>query len=382
MLGYVFRRLRRSPARAVGIVLFAALVAAALCGLHAGNVSARQHYEEIYRQIPVTCVVTDPTGERTDGLNIPDWAVWPFTGKYTTTLSDMLTDVQIKGSQALEGDLSKYVLTGITSTEIATELWPENGCEIDWSPGYDESLFQGGENACIIPEKLLLDYPDTANTLELTLQGTDGVSYMYTMTIAGVYYGGKGNAAYCSWARLVGIWDQMGTREQADAIRATLRDNDELETFRAVAGEWFSEPDRNASQTSWEGLALDINDTQLRQASQSLRNSLRVNQISALLIFAFSVAAGFLVGFLTVRARKREIALMRTMGTPNGKIYLGMVLEQMLCIVLGVAVGGAYGRWQPADQLGSLIGVYFVGLTAALAIFLRTNLLAGAKEEE
>lgn len=382
MLKYIFKRLRRSPAPAIGVVLFAAIVAAALCGLHAGNVAAQQNYEEIYRQIPVTCVVTDQTGERTDGLNIPRSAVWAFTRKYITTLSDMLTDVQIKGSQSLDGDLSKYTLTGITSTGIATELWLENGCVIDWADGYDESLFQSGENACIVPEVLLEDYPESACSLEISLRGADGAAYEDTMLIAGTYYGGSGRVIYCSWDRLVEIWAATGMSEQADSIRATLRDNDQLEAFREAASMWFAEPDRNAAQTSWEALALDINDSQLRQASQSLQNSLKVNRLSTYLIFAFSVCAGFLIGFLMIRQRRREIALMRTMGTPDRAVWASFTLEQMLCVILGAAIGGAYFRWVPIGRLAVFAVVFFVGLNVALLIFLRSRLLTAIKEEE
>ncbi len=382
MLIYILKRMRRSPVPVIGVILFAAVVAAALCGLHAGNVSAQEHYEEIYGQIPVTCTVTDQTGERTDGLNIPNWAVWVFTGKYMTTLSDMLTDVQIKGSYPLEGDLSKYALTGITSTQIAVELWPENGCVIDWAPGYDESLFQSGSNACIVPAKLLEDYPEAPSTLEISLQGTDGTVYEDTMTIAGIYNGGRGKAIYCSWDLLVEKWEQMGIREQADSIRATLRNNGELEVFRETAKQWFAEPDRNASQTGWESLALDVNDSQLRQADQSLQNSLKVNQLSTYLIFAFSVGVGFLIGFLMIRQRSREIALMRTMGTSNRAVWSSFALEQMLCVILGAAIGGAYFRWVPIERLVIFAVVFFVGLNVALLIFLRSRLLTAIKKEE
>lgn len=382
MLRYILKRLRRSPVTAVGVVLFAAVVSAALCGLHAGNVSAQRHYEEIYRQIPVTCALTDQTGERTDGLNIPSWAVWAFTGKYTTTLSDMLTDVQIKSTYPLDGDLHEYALTGITSTQIARELWPENGCVIDWAPGYDESLFQSGGNACIVPEKLLEKYPEPPLSLEISLQGIGGVPYEDTMIIAGTYYGGKGQAIYCSWDRLVKIWDQIELDERADSIRATLRNNDELETFREAAKGWFAEPDRNAAQTGWEELALDINDSQLRQAAQSLQNSLKVNQLSTYLIFAFSVGAGFLIGFLMIRQRGREITLMRTMGTPNQAVWASFALEQMLCVILGAVIGGMYFRWVPIERLVIFDVAFFVGLNVALLIFLRSRLLTAIKKEE
>ena len=98
--------------------------------------------------------------------------------------------------------------------------------------------------------------------------------------------------------------------------------------------------------------------------------------------FALSAGAGFFVGFLMIRQRKREIALMRTLGTRNGAVYLGFALEQILCVVVGAALGGAPFGWHPVERLLIFIGIYFIGLTAALLVFLHQNLLSTLKEGE
>ena len=129
-------------------------------------------------------------------------------------------------------------------------------------------------------------------------------------------------------------------------------------------------------------LALDINDYQLTQADLTLRNSMRVNELVTLLVFVASAVAGFLVGFLMIRTRKREITLMRTLGCSNGRIYVEFAWEQLLCILLGVLIGGGYTMWQPMWKLALFVVVMFVGLSAALIVFLNNNLLTTAKEEE
>ena len=73
---------------------------------------------------------------------------------------------------------------------------------------------------------------------------------------------------------------------------------------------------------------------------------------------------------------------MRTMGTPNRSVYFGFALEQMLCVIVGIVLGGANHQWQPINRLGTLVVTYFIGLTTALLIFLRKNLLASIKEDE
>ena len=73
---------------------------------------------------------------------------------------------------------------------------------------------------------------------------------------------------------------------------------------------------------------------------------------------------------------------MRTMGTPNGKIYMSFAVEQMLCVIAGTVAGAASHNWQPLTQLSIFVGIYFTGLSAALLFFLRSNLLTDIKKDE
>ena len=83
-----------------------------------------------------------------------------------------------------------------------------------------------------------------------------------------------------------------------------------------------------------------------------------------------------------IRQRKREISLMRTLGTPNWKILLEFAAEQLLCLLAGTIVGGLFFLWQPIQRLGLFVLVYALGLCAALVIFLNSNLLTNLKEAE
>jgi hypothetical protein len=73
---------------------------------------------------------------------------------------------------------------------------------------------------------------------------------------------------------------------------------------------------------------------------------------------------------------------MRTLGEANGRVYCSFALEQMVCVILGTAAGGAYFAWQPVGRLLLFALIYFVGLSAALLVFLRKNLLSTMKEDE
>ena len=210
-------------------------------------------------------------------------------------------------------------------------------------------------------------------------------SYSGELEIAGLYNSEDTATIYCPWDTYAAILRNMGTLASADSLSAVLRDNRKLEEFRELSGRWFMEPTPKAAGMEYMNgyyYALDINDSQLLQADTNLKNSMAVNRIAVIVVFIMSTIAGALVGFLMIRNRKREIIIMRTVGTPDHRIYTSFVLEQLACVTPGILVGGAYFLWNPLSWLALFAGVYFVGLSAAVLLSLKKNLLATIKEDE
>ena len=127
---------------------------------------------------------------------------------------------------------------------------------------------------------------------------------------------------------------------------------------------------------------MDINDEHLAELSTILEESIRFNRSVTVLVVILSVISGFLVGFLMVRRRKRDILLMRMVGESNARVYFGFALEQMICIILGIAVGGAFYMWNPINNLVIFAIAYFAALTLALVIFMSKKLIKNVKEDE
>ena len=73
---------------------------------------------------------------------------------------------------------------------------------------------------------------------------------------------------------------------------------------------------------------------------------------------------------------------MRTVGASQRTIFAELSMEQMLCVVLGIILGGSYTLWQPIGNLALFSIIYFAGLSTALIVFLRQNLLNTMKEDE
>ena len=316
-------------------------------------------------------------------------------------LKDYMKDVRIQAEfrmnpmmDTLHADETPMDTTNITVCGITSgEQVMGNG--ITWLDSTEEMSLLSAERICIIPAsmsvngklpqmlKFLFVHQDIGMNGELITH-----EYELELKVAGTHQGDEG-IIHCPYSVMKGIYGQLDRKTEVDFITAVLADNDLLIEAREEARYWFPEPDLSGAKIPWRfgsytyyPYALRIDDSQLRSLEETLENSLTINKICTTLVFLLSAGAGFFIGFLMVRSRKREIALMRTLGTPGRSIYAGLATEQMLCVLLGVILGGGAFFWQPAGQLLIFAGIYFAGLTVALLVFLRKNLLTTIKEDE
>lgn len=397
---YAMLQIKRKPIPAVAIMLFAAILSMILCGLHEANEAEKRNYEEMYRTVPVYITATDITGTRATGLDARKWVYNIFTSAYE--IGDYLTDICIKMSADIDGatlngqSISCNKLTGITSLRADSSLFQHGDNVIKWNDGYDESVLCGQELVCILPDELVSEIADEKLSVVLSFSSvayTEGQvsetwDYKCTLSVVGSH-SLSGNVIYCPFDVVKTVYTRLDDPWHIDAISGTMSDNYKINEMWTAAEDWFVKPNPAGVKTPWDyswysyyPYALKVDDSQLVAAAETLGNSIQVNKICTLVVFTLSAAASFFIGLLIIRSRKREIALMRTMGTPNRTIYKSFAVEQMICAVLGTLLGGSYFLWKPIERLVAFVVIYFVGLSIALLIFLHTNLLTTIKEDE
>lgn len=394
MLKRIIKRNLRQPLKNLMVLLFAAVLSVTLCWLHRAAEEEQKSLEAAYASVPVFFKVTDLDGSKVSTLNgIEGWVYDLFTERgMKPNLSPYVRDIHMRVSYSKGTWQYSYVdLAGITSTYVAEELTEDWGGEIHWNKGYDESCLRELEYVVIVPELLKEHETITMNFMGSYMYGDAPKDVIFDMNfrVAGYYIDPGNTTFYCSLSAMEDIYSQMHATKPIQRLGAILNDNYQLDGLRETAASWFAEPNPTGEPTPWGRFdydyylyALDIDDTMLKSLESSMKNSMRMNRMASVIVFVLSAGAGFLVGFLVVRSRKREIVLMRTMGTSQVSVYLELALEQLVCIAAGILLGGGYARWQPIGQLCLFGGIYFMGLTAALVVFLRINLISVMKEEE
>lgn len=416
MLKNIIRRNLRQPLMGLAVVLFAAVLTVVLCYLHKANEEELRSYEESYASVPVFFKVVNLDGSKPnsgygiDGLAVdlfqktwmkPNFEAYiaqtyirvSLPGKYYVT---DLNGEPIFDKQALKKS-RPMVTVGISSTRVAEELTEGWGGKIYWNEGYDESILLTNEFVCIVPEsmkaKKVIDMGYEYKYWPTGQPGDWGGSKINTtestFQVVGYYSDPGNNNIYCPYETLAKIHSQLRKPQLIEEIGAILTDNSLLPQLREDASQWFAKPNAMGEKTPWGRygfehflFAMDIDDSMLVKLETNMKNSLRLNQLASAVVFMLSAGAGFLTGFLVIRSRKREIALMRTLGTSNWAVCLEFGAEQILLVLLGVLLGGSYTHWEPLNRLAIFAAIYLTGLTAALVIFMKTNLLATMKEDE
>ncbi|MBQ8408504.1 MAG: ABC transporter permease [Clostridia bacterium] len=396
MLNFIIKRLKNGRMATVGAFLFAALMSLALCGLHAASENEIKKYEEAYRTIPVTMTVQSLTGIRSDNLELPAWVIKVFTDAPMNTLTK---DLQIKlrtnvDGASLDGTaVDVENLIGLSVPELDKELAKDEEA-ITWFDGFDAAALssEGEELYVVVPQKYLSENGN-ASQLTVSLSYDNEFDYYPRVSIERVFrvigtHSLDSDDFYCPYSTMFRIHKDLGKPIYADSVRATVANNDWLDKVRERVDEWFVEPSLTAERVPWNysyyfyyPYALDVDDSALIHAGEVMKTNIMINKVSTVLVFVLSASAGFLVGFLMINRRKKEIMLMRTMGTPDRMIFRDFALEQMICAFAGVLFGGAFFLWRPVWRVGLFLAVYFVGLSISLIVFLRKNLLTTIKED-
>lgn len=402
----IFRRIRRMGTQTIAVVLLAAALSACICGLVKAGQAQQRQFEETYDSIPVTLRVTNLSATRWDDLECPIWVMQAFTGQGFAydeeSLVNYVSDVNYKMSINVDSDGADIngesvegisTMIGITGTKICEEL-DQKKAGIRWLDGWDESMFAELSEACIVSKSLMPDDWDGKSpaTLTVSVSYSDGwngsKTAVHKLTIAG-FHTANPEKVYTSYKMMTRIYSSVNKSVSLDAVNATLADNDMRDEVRQVAFVRFAEPNATGEHTSWKWAqyfwypyALDIDDSQLVDAELTLKTSLLLGEICSYILFALAAGAGFFVGFLMIRSRRREIALKRSMGQGSFSVFAGLAAEQLICLVFGTIIGGAAFLWQPTERIGIFMLVYTIGLSIALAVFLRRNLLTALKEED
>lgn len=349
---YVWKRMVRMPWASLATAALAAALCVLLSLLAATKAKQEDELERTYDAMEIRCIVTSADGVRSDGLLLSgamDRLTYDAYGltqyirdlNKKVTLTVKLNDLDIEYPPSL---------TGITSQASAPELGKEYGVDVVFMDGYGWESMTREEPLLIVSETVMQKSNLTfGDAYPLAIQHAQYYPDWVALSkeprpfrVIGCVMGMEEEAVFCPYAYISLLAREEGRVMYSESASFILRDNRKLEEFRAAASEHFSPPDATAGGSAYGPFALVIQDQLFQETVADLSRDIRLCGALMPAVCALCLGVGLCTGLIGVRARRRELVLMRCAGTPRRSAFALMFLEQALLGACG-ALLGAFG---------------------------------------
>ena len=319
-MNYAFRSVARSG-RITAVVLAAVASMTVFLSAFAGGIAKnRAELDRLCEAMTVTAGVTGYRDAPTASLSQEQYGKIMDSG-FVRTKSAMI--------QKTVNDTC--ALRAMDSMELEPELlgWAPY---ITWAEGWDAEKFFAGEAVCLVPRACEVAL---GATFSFRLGGGKKLPPL-EMRVVGLYgeaYGSARNAVfYCPLAAMETWLGDNGEKIVYNKLEMELQDLRHLDTFKQemkAAG-----LDKGSSQ-------LVIHDALFQRVTRQFRQQIRLMNTLLPVLLAITAGIGFGLSFLLLQGRKKEAAVLRSLGMRRGQVAGVFLTESAARALAGVALGGA-----------------------------------------
>ena len=382
------------------IVPLVSLVLLVFIGIFSGEIIDSEYkIEDLYEHSKVMGYFTTMNGWQIDGLMIERRDIEPvaesdFVSKIYPTCAGKIFSLDHEGASG------SLILT--ESISESPEFFFTEEPLITWAEGYDESCLLGNEPVCVISTELAskkgLSIGDDLNIVVFFSWNFKDIREEWDVKIVGVYNrtGSKENIYMpLSASEFTYVEEGMGfifngvfipgqsTEEDVvlryDSIVFSLRD---LQHISELKQELTEKGYTTIGKYDRARKFIVIEDTLLNASVTSLERHAAYMRILFGVTYFLSVVIGFVISYLMTKNRRKELAMMRSMGAGRVRTFLAFFLEQAGLALLGgllgilviiIALQGIYTL-----QLYYFLGYfacYFLGVALSVLIMNRVNVM-------
>lgn len=360
---YLGKRLRRNGGHMLLIVCMIAAVMVLLLGLYQYRGEMEARLDRVYDEFEIRCTVTEAGGAQTAGLRIKKEIValfQPPDGRLLPYVKDVFLIREVMSSVVGETPIKLYATTDPAAAP-QTEGLPILFCE-----GCTSKDLSGEEALGVVSEPMLRMVDENGNiTVQLERYGT------VELRVIGYYEKGE-NAVFASWNALNDVFRDKGVNTTSNSMAFTVADNRQLNELKQMLGDFFAPASTVYQGGSKPGLIID--DALFRDQVTVLERGILLLRIVQMLILILSLGISFLVAYLNIRARRLELAVMRSLGMRRAALYIVVLCEHaMFCLlgvvlaVLGIIMFAAVPNAQQLRLIGTFVICYLLGVALAVA---------------
>lgn len=362
----------------------------------------RQQLSLLSEAIPVNAYITTADGSRQSGIFIKDGLVQGFLD--SEHVAGLKMNVRLKAGldQVIPGQwhtLNLY-LEGVNCMEALGDITEE---DVVWNTGEDASLLQGTQPKCIVSRQLFEKKGWKLGECVTLCQyyyyrEDERYSELFAAPLQTVEY------EIAGYVDMMGSWKEQFTvppdvivpfqvvRDSyaqegipffASAATFTLSDALRINEFKQEMRELgLKSVSPTVPDRSLNGVALHVNDGAFIRTAGRLRQVIDTVRAFFPFLLVLIVCVGYLITLLLLQSRKKEMALLRSIGLNRRKCFRIFFLDQLTLVVTGVVAGSVLsvliqGNYGGSSVLaGVLVGIcYMAGNSLALWKLLKVSVM-------
>jgi len=437
-LRYALRNICRQGLKSLIVPVLLMVLLIFLCVFTYVRNHFEQELEQVYENVPVTMQFTDISGKMYDGLAIYQKAIEELesTGfiktswKSTTYYAKFMDTAKYSETTDEDNPLYRYEFTGIdkpsgyawetmkaqwkstseplqiAETLSEAPLFKYEGIpKITWMEGMDEERFINNqtvgtmqEYGCLVPDFYLEKYNvELGELIALAIP----YSYDFDITtnvvrIAGIYSAKNSDACLIMTpkgfeASIIHVYYEKYPQnksyigEKWSSAGAELQNTNQLSHLKDYLETCYDPVGKAGNHRQW----LLIDDKALYDTIDNLTRYIEYMNLLYPVIIALLIAAAFIVSNLLLKNRVQEMAMLRSLGCSNIRVFFSLFLEYLLLSCVGIALGIIISIVVTETEEGNVIVntialmlCYYLGAVAAIMNSFRKALIYSLKQKD
>ena len=411
-LKYALLSMRRSTLRTLAVLLLCLTVAMFFGQLTNSLQSYEDQLEALRQNTVLTGHATDLHGQKLDGLMVSTKSVDSFVNSgllESYSLSRNVCNLRFVGVPAradgTEYELAPPVYPTKVETlmgQMATEpMWQRctsvsgnsqfyyaSPTSLQWLEGYSEESFLSGELCCALPQPLAEQYGvalgDTCRFLFVIWNRIDYVIDTVDLKVVAIYQSATDSRTILSPIAIHAIPARMSSAGSVwlssgsfNSFVFTLKDTDSLgQARKELAGAGFNYV-RSGKRT---GSYVVIDDEVFLSTAHGMERQIKYVRALYTCLYIIAGILCLALSWLLTALRKKELALMRALGTQPWRITANLHFEQSALCAVGLGLG--LGLWRllgkPFTKLQLLLTLAFFGIWSLTTLIC---VLAGMRKQ-
>ncbi len=362
-ISYTFTILLRRAVKSLAVILSITAFTILICLMEFTIQEQENLLSDMYEQFKINLVIMDKTASYAEDLNM--------NKKYASLFMDdknilyrNLDNLKIrsKGEEQIsvadeDGEfIASLSVIGLTYLPELSEF----NVSVETGNDFESSILMSGRNVCIIPSGI----SSIGSYIYIkTEKAEESVEYLVIGT-----YEQEESIFFCPYLNYSELL--ASSSNNIYSLESDISNTKAINDIENYLLRYFIQPSiAGVTPVGTNELGLQyafsfvIPKGNLEEAIDPIKADIKKLQILEPFIFVFSIAIGFIISMLSIKNRKAEFAVMRSMGASGGYVFYISFIEQAVLCIMGASIGTLiswFSYSQLSDQQLNKIAIFVV----------------------